>query len=151
MQKCVECGEYLGTGMIECPKCGCPIQEEIITTPTVTASKKSRRNVSSYISLALGIIVLLIGIYVANQKTANSAKAKVVKDTECKSDYVEKVLKKDLTTKNAFVSSNNLIEKEKLSENIVEAIEELEAGYGVYINEELYCSFKSLTIIGVVT
>lgn len=62
---CVECGEVLTQGMKACPKCGCPVINENYYTKEAA---KRKNNILPFISLVIGIVILVMGIFVITQK-----------------------------------------------------------------------------------
>lgn len=73
--KCLECGEEFSTEMSECSNCGCPLQTTQVQVhldssdkPNIEKTKILKKDFFPYISLTLGVIILLIGIFVMNQK-----------------------------------------------------------------------------------
>jgi len=79
--RCLECGKILTKGMIECPQCGCPVQSEVpaessskvdeVSKEISSIEKKApdvRKNIMPYISLLLGVIIFVMGIFVATKK-----------------------------------------------------------------------------------
>lgn len=68
--KCTECGANLKEELKECPNCGCPIK---VTEKNETViQNKSVQNFMPFVSLAIGIIILIMGFTVVSKKTAIS-------------------------------------------------------------------------------
>lgn len=67
--KCKECGAVLEMGKKECPSCGCPIEEgknEQLKVDKTEIIKKF--NVTSIVSLILGIVIIIMGFTVMNKE-----------------------------------------------------------------------------------
>lgn len=77
-RKCPECGEVILENLHECPRCGCPLEDNIPTTvpqetqPKISKEKevhsKKKVNIMPLISLVIGIIVFILGCTLLNHK-----------------------------------------------------------------------------------
>lgn len=84
----------------------------------------------------------LIG-YAKTKKKADQAKSLVVDASGTETGYVEEVFDEKLKVEEVKVSVTELNDVHDLSKSIVDTVDELEDGYGVYLGEELYCTFKN--------
>lgn len=76
--KCQECGISISSEMDECPNCGYPVsvnklgecQKEFMFAQNIVSKNKTAKKTSimPYISLILGICILVFGIWVASNK-----------------------------------------------------------------------------------
>ena len=64
--KCKECGALLAQDAKECPSCGYPIEKVGVAPDKVQTAMKF--NVMSVISLFLGVVIIIMGISVMNEK-----------------------------------------------------------------------------------
>lgn len=64
-QRCTECGEILNGEVSECPKCGCPIES---AEQTINKPQSNKRSGIAIASLAIGIVIIVIGILVMTKQ-----------------------------------------------------------------------------------
>ena len=79
MTKCAQCGTEFDETTKVCPNCNCPVQESTTEEKTddtpinvpeenkKPASKKSKINILAVITLAVGIVIFIMGVQVKNK------------------------------------------------------------------------------------
>lgn len=84
----------------------------------------------------------IIGYAKSNEK-ATKAKDLAIGSTDSDTNCVEEVLDEKIKTEKVEVNESKLDDIHNLSKTIVDEVDELVMGYGIYIDETLYCSFKN--------
>ena len=70
--RCIECGAELTADVTECPDCGCPVvptkMEHMKKKEKNITIKMKQVNLSAIISLFLGVVTIMMGVKVLNNK-----------------------------------------------------------------------------------
>ena len=119
--KCPECYKEIKEEVLDCPHCGFPIKNEKKekTIETMTTQFK-KTNIMPLISLLLGILIIIMGIVVANKKATidtYSAKNYNIEGAKFGADFYTEIY----TATDVIVDELNDINKgvETLSQTIV--------------------------------
>lgn len=69
--QCLECGEVFDSEQKNCPNCGCPVEKTVSQEQDakkefkVNIFDKNPQNIKQYCSIAISIVIVIIGIFIA--------------------------------------------------------------------------------------